>query len=131
MLQKEVVDRLAAGPGSKNYGRLSIMMQYYCHVSALFNVPPQAFSPPPKVESAIVKLVPYTDLPVKVKNTDHFKLIVTSSFSQRRKTLRNNLKKILTDDLIIGVGIDPVQRAETISVNSFAALSDAYTDSIS
>ncbi|MCK5880351.1 MAG: 16S rRNA (adenine(1518)-N(6)/adenine(1519)-N(6))-dimethyltransferase RsmA, partial [Sinobacterium sp.] len=95
MLQLEVVDRLAAGPGSKTYGKLSVVTQYYCQIDKLFNVPPGAFFPPPKVMSAIVRLVP-RKFHVEANDEVAFKKLVTTSFSQRRKTLRNNLKQLLS-----------------------------------
>ncbi len=95
MLQLEVVDRLAASPGSKTYGKLSVITQYLCEVHKLFNVPPGAFFPPPKVMSAIVRLKP-RPYSVKAVDEEQFKRVVSISFSQRRKTLRNNLKQLLT-----------------------------------
>ena len=94
MLQKEVVLRLAAGAGTNNYGRLSIMAQYFCRVDSLFEVPPEAFDPRPKVDSAIVRMAPYTELPHTALDFKHFEQLVKSAFSQRRKTLRNNLRAL-------------------------------------
>jgi 16S rRNA (adenine1518-N6/adenine1519-N6)-dimethyltransferase len=124
MLQKEVVDRLAALPDSSNYGRLSVIIQYHCHVEKLFNVPPDAFSPPPKVDSAVVRLVPYAQTPVVVDNLERFEQLVGQAFSQRRKTLRNNLKGLVTDAQFAAVSIDPQRRAETLSLHEFAALAN-------
>lgn len=120
MLQKEVVERMTATPGGKEYGRLSIMVQYYCHAERLFIVPPGAFFPPPKVESAIVRLQPRADRP----NCDPNKLamLVQQAFSQRRKTLRNCLKQVLDTDTIIAAGIDPGARPETLSLDQFVRL---------
>ena len=92
MLQKEVVNRLAAGPGTKNYGRLSVMTQYYCHVIPVLNVPPGAFKPPPKVDSAVVKLVPHATPPVEVNSLNTLERVCAQAFNQRRKTIRNSLK---------------------------------------
>ena len=125
MLQKEVVDRLAAGPGSKDYGRLSVMMQYHCAVASLFDVPPGAFNPPPKVTSAVVRLRPWDTPPVQVPDVALLEKLVTQAFSQRRKTLRNTLKGLLTAEQIAAQDIDPARRAETLSLAEFAALARA------
>lgn len=123
MLQKEVVDRICAGPGSKKYGRLSVMMQYYCTTEHLFDVPPESFSPQPKVMSSIVRLVPHEQPPVNIDSVKMLNTVVTTAFSQRRKTLRNSLKKIIAEVDIINLSIDPTVRAETISLQDFAKLS--------
>ena len=127
MLQNEVVNRLAAEPGGKNYGRLSVMVQFHCKVDKLFTVPPGAFTPPPKVDSAIVRLVPYDQPPVDVNDIDTLRKVVMQAFAQRRKTLRNNLKGLLDADIIQGCGIDPGRRAETLSLEEFAALANAVS----
>jgi 16S rRNA (adenine1518-N6/adenine1519-N6)-dimethyltransferase len=124
MLQKEVVDRICATPGSKKYGRLSVMMQYYCATELLFEVPPESFDPAPKVMSAIVKLVPHQQPPVEVTDIGKLNRVVTQAFSQRRKTLRNSLKKLIDEDAIIALNIDPALRAEALSLNEFAKLSN-------
>jgi 16S rRNA (adenine1518-N6/adenine1519-N6)-dimethyltransferase len=124
MLQKEVVDRICAEPGSKKYGRLSVMMQYYCETESLFDVPPESFDPVPQVMSAIVRLVPHQTPPVKINDLKQFGQLVTQAFSQRRKTLRNSLKKLITEEDFISLSIDPVQRAENISLQDFANLSN-------
>lgn len=128
MLQLEVVNRLAANPGHKNYGRLSVMTQYFCEVSALFEVPPEAFSPRPKVQSAIVRLSPRAAIEHPANNMNTFTQLLRSAFNQRRKTLRNNLKGLLSPDAITAVGIDPGARPETLSVAEFVALSNAVDD---
>ena len=128
MLQKEVVDRLAAGPGCGDYGRLGIMVQYHCRVEQLFTVPPGAFNPPPKVYSAIVRLTPYEEKPVSVKNEACLSRLVAQAFGQRRKTLRNNLKPLLDSATIEALGIDPGRRPETLSLTEFALLADALAD---
>jgi 16S rRNA (adenine1518-N6/adenine1519-N6)-dimethyltransferase len=125
MLQKEVVDRLAARPNTSDYGKLSVMIQYHCAVDSLFNVPPDAFSPPPKVDSSIVRLVPHPSPPVAVNDLAAFEKLVSSAFAQRRKTLRNNLKDRLSDQQWQAVGIDPQRRAETLSLDEFARLAQA------
>jgi len=124
MLQKEVVERMAAIPGSRQYGRLSVMLQYRCEVIHLFNIGPGAFNPPPKVESAFVRLVPYTRPPIQVNDVAVFEQLVRQAFAQRRKTLRNALRGMLEADAISALGIDPVARAETLSVSDFAVLAN-------
>jgi len=124
MLQKEVVDRICAVPGSKKYGRLSVMMQYYCLPELLFEVPPESFDPIPQVMSAIVRLVPHLQPPVAVNEVSKLNRVVTQAFSQRRKTLRNSLKKLIAEEDIVGLGIDPTLRAESISLAEFARLSN-------
>ncbi|NOQ65535.1 MAG: 16S rRNA (adenine(1518)-N(6)/adenine(1519)-N(6))-dimethyltransferase RsmA [Methyloprofundus sp.] len=123
MLQKEVVDRICAGPGSKKYGRLSVMMQYYCETEHLFDVPPESFTPQPKVMSSIVRLVPHEQPPVLIDSVEMLNTVVISAFSQRRKTLRNSLKKLITEENITALDINPTLRAETISLQDFAKLS--------
>jgi 16S rRNA (adenine1518-N6/adenine1519-N6)-dimethyltransferase len=126
MLQKEVVDRMAAGPGSKVYGRLSVMLQARCRVEPLFKVPPGAFRPPPKVDSAVVRLVPLAPSEVKVTDAGMFDLVVRAAFAQRRKTLRNALQQLGGAERIVAAGIDPGARAEDIDVAGFLALADAF-----
>jgi len=126
MLQKEVVNRICAEPNSKQYGRLSVMMQYYCDTEWLFDVPPESFDPVPKVMSAIVRLVPHIQPPVQVNSLANLNTVVTAAFSQRRKTLRNSLKKLINEQTMIDLGIDPILRAENISLSDFAKLSNAF-----
>jgi 16S rRNA (adenine1518-N6/adenine1519-N6)-dimethyltransferase len=128
MLQKEVVDRICALPGSKKYGRLSVMMQYYCSAECLFDVFPESFDPVPKVTSAIIRLIPHIQPPVVVTDKILFNSIVTQAFSQRRKTLRNSLKKLVSEDSFASLNIDPVLRAEAISLQDFANLSNWLAD---
>ena len=122
MLQKEVVDRMAAEPGSKTYGRLSVMTQYRARVIPLFDVQPGSFVPVPKVCSSIVRLQPLKVPPVDAGSVENLNKVVTAAFSMRRKTLRNSLRKVLDADQIIAAGIDPGQRAEQLSLSEFAAL---------
>lgn len=122
MLQKEVVDRMAAAPGSRTYGRLSVMTQFHCEVTSLFDVQPESFSPVPRVCSSIVRLQPWQRPPVDVGTIENLKRVVTAAFSMRRKTLRNSLRDVLTEEQIIGAGIDPGQRAEQLGLPQFAAL---------
>lgn len=124
MLQKEVVERLAAEAGDKHYGRLSVMAQYYCQVDHLFGVPPECFTPRPKVDSAIVRLSPYKILPVIANDFDHFSQLVNSAFQQRRKTLRNTLKHQLSATQIDELSIDTSLRPEKLSVEDYVQLSN-------
>jgi 16S rRNA (adenine1518-N6/adenine1519-N6)-dimethyltransferase len=121
MLQKEVVDRMAATPGSKTYGRLSVMTQYRCEVTPLFDVPPESFSPVPRVFSSIVRLQPHTRPPVDAV-FENLNKVVATAFSMRRKTLRNSLKVLFTADQMLAAGIDPGQRAEQLNLSQFATL---------
>jgi len=122
MLQKEVVDRLAARPGNRDYGRLSLMVQVVAEVESLFVVPPTAFNPPPKVDSAIVRLVPRAHALVEEDLKPVFKELVTLTFAHRRKTLQNNLKHRLSTSTIIEAGLDPGTRAEQVSLDEFIGL---------
>jgi 16S rRNA (adenine1518-N6/adenine1519-N6)-dimethyltransferase len=124
MLQKEVVDRLAASPGSRQYGRLSVMVQYRCRVTRLFTIGPGAFQPPPRVESAFVRLEPYRELPIAIQDETVLEELVRQAFTQRRKTLRNALRGMLGEEAIREVGIDPSVRAEMLGLGEFAALAN-------
>lgn len=124
MLQKEVVDRMTAEPNTKTYGRLSVMVQYHCETEPLFNVGPSAFNPPPKVDSAIVRLRPWQQKPYPATNVKHLRQVVTAAFSLRRKTLRNSLKNTCDASEIEAAGIDPATRAETLAVEDFVRLSN-------
>lgn len=124
MLQKEVVDRMAAGPGSKVYGRLGVMLQAYCHVTPLFNVPPGAFRPPPKVDSAVVRLVPRAPGTIGIIDPEKYSAVVRDAFGQRRKTLRNALSKLCDAAAIEAAGIRPDSRAEQIEVADFVRLAN-------
>ena len=125
MLQKEVVDRMAAAPGSKVYGRLSVMLQAWCEVTALFVVPPGAFRPPPKVDSAVVRLVPRDPATVGIHDPKHFADVVKAAFGQRRKTLRNALNGIVDEAGFAAAGVRSDLRAEQLDVADFIALSNA------
>jgi 16S rRNA (adenine1518-N6/adenine1519-N6)-dimethyltransferase len=124
MLQKEVVDRMAAPPGSKVYGRLSVMLQASCRVTPLFMVPPGAFRPPPKVDSAVVRLLPKPPAEIGIDDPVLFAQVVKHAFAQRRKTLRNALSAIADEARIRAAGIDPGARAETIAVPAYIALAN-------
>ena len=122
MLQKEVVERMAAAPGSKVYGRLSVMLQLACRVEPLFTVPPGAFRPPPKVDSAVVRLVPLAAHERHDADPERVHAIVKAAFGQRRKTLANSLKQLLDSDAIGRAGVDPKARAETLAPMDFVRL---------
>ena len=122
MLQKEVVERMAAAPGSKAYGRLSVMLQAHCTVEALFDIGPQAFRPAPKVHSALVRVTPCREPRFTIEEPALFARIVAQAFSQRRKTLRNSLQKILLPEVLTEAGIDPQLRAERLAVADFVRL---------
>lgn len=122
MLQKEVVERLAAMPGCKAYGRLSVMIQYHCEVEHLFDVPPNAFNPAPKVDSAIVRLTPLHDSPYPHVAFEDLERLVACAFSMRRKTLANNLKPFLDAASISALNIDPGKRPEQISIMEYVQL---------
>jgi 16S rRNA (adenine1518-N6/adenine1519-N6)-dimethyltransferase len=128
MLQKEVAERIAAGPGSKTYGALSVLTQAAAGVALAFSVPPGAFSPPPRVESAVIRLVPHREPPVPIADPARFASVVRAGFSQRRKSLANALSAGLAIPperarrLAEQAGIDPGRRAETLSLTEFARL---------
>jgi 16S rRNA (adenine1518-N6/adenine1519-N6)-dimethyltransferase len=124
MLQKEVVERMVADPSTSEYGRLSVMLQYRLKMEYLITVPPEAFDPAPKVESAFVRCVPHKVLPYPAKNEALFSKIVTAAFGQRRKTLRNTLKAYLDDAGFTAVGIDSGLRAENLSVEQFVSIAN-------
>lgn len=125
MLQQEVVQRICAEPGSKQYGRLSVMTQYFCQTESLFTVPPSAFSPQPKVLSAIVRLMPHQQQPHVAHNNKTFAAVVKTAFAQRRKTLKNNLRALIVDSALRDLDIDPGARAETLPLADFVAISNA------
>ncbi|MBI3653423.1 MAG: 16S rRNA (adenine(1518)-N(6)/adenine(1519)-N(6))-dimethyltransferase RsmA [Acidobacteria bacterium] len=130
MLQEEVVDRIASRPGGKDYGYLSVLVQYFCMAEKLFAVPPEAFSPVPKVHSAIVQLIFHQPKPVEVTDEEKFFAVVRAAFAQRRKTILNNLKAAIsilhfaTAPIIAleNSGIDAKRRAETLALAEFAKL---------
>ncbi len=122
MLQKEVVERMAAAPGCKAYGRLSVMLQVSCTVSPLFSIGPACFEPPPKVDSALVRLCPRPEPLVAQKEMAAFSALVAQAFAQRRKTLRNNLKGLVDTAQISRLGIDPGARSETLPISDLIRL---------
>jgi 16S rRNA (adenine1518-N6/adenine1519-N6)-dimethyltransferase len=127
MLQLEVVQRLAASPGDKNYGRLGLMTQYYCEVEPLFNVPSAAFSPKPKVSSAIVRLTPHSTMPVVAQDVECLQNVIRTAFNQRRKTLKNCLKPLIDESQLSELGLDITQRPEHLTLSDYVTISDAIS----
>jgi 16S rRNA (adenine1518-N6/adenine1519-N6)-dimethyltransferase len=124
MLQKEVVQRMAARPGGKEYGRLTVMLASRCRVEPLFNIGPGAFRPPPKVDSAFVRLTPYAAPPFAIADRARYAALVSQAFSHRRKTLKNALAALIDEAAITAAGIDPKARPETLSAEQYARLSN-------
>ena len=130
MLQLEVVERLAAAPGSKLWGRLGVLAQYHCEVEALFEVPPESFHPPPKVQSAVVRLTPHRNSSYPYIDRASLSKVVTQAFSQRRKTLRNGLRAYAEHLEGVEAVMDMSRRAEQLSVADFVALSNHINQNI-
>ena len=128
MLQKEVVKRLCAAPNSKAYGRLTIMTQYFCQVMPVLEVPPSAFKPAPKVDSAVVRLIPHQQLPHAVKDLYWLNRVTAQAFHQRRKTLRNALSTLISPENLTALSIDLNGRAENLSIADYARLADWLAD---
>lgn len=124
MLQQEVVDRLTATPNHKSYGKLTIMLQYFCQATALFSVEPESFHPKPKVRSAIVRLTPFATPPYPAKNLTKLREVTTAAFNQRRKTLHNSLKAYLNDEDFEALSINPNLRAEQLTVEEFVRIAN-------
>lgn len=122
MLQKEVVDRIVAAPKNKHYGRLSVMLQTFCNTQSLFEVPPYAFEPAPKVNSAILRLQPDFQYDDKINNFSMYEKLIRQAFSQRRKTLKNTLKGSCSVEQIEQAGLSITQRAEELSIADFVSL---------
>lgn len=127
MLQKEVVDRMVSEPGGADYGRLSVMLQHRFHMERLFIVPPGAFTPAPKVDSAIVRLIPKTPGELEPCDGDMLARVVTAAFSQRRKMLRNTLKDMIDEESLAALGIAPTARAETLSGSDYVRITRALS----
>ena len=125
MLQKEVVERMVAAPKTNDYGRLSVMLQYFFDMESLIDVPPESFIPAPKVDSAVVRMIPVAGRIGIAQDFAHFADLVRLAFHQRRKTLRNNLKGVAGDEDLQAVGILPTQRAEEVAAERYVALSNA------
>ncbi|WP_232096509.1 16S rRNA (adenine(1518)-N(6)/adenine(1519)-N(6))-dimethyltransferase RsmA [Denitratisoma oestradiolicum] len=127
MLQKEVVDRMVAEPGGGEFGRLSVMLQYRFHMERLFIVPPGAFTPAPKVDSAIVRLIPKAAGELEPCDGEVFARVVTAAFSQRRKMLRNTLRELIDEAALVALGIAPTARAETLGVSDYVRITRALS----
>lgn len=125
MVQKEVAQRIVAAPGDASYGRLSVMLQLRCRCQYLFDVAPGCFKPPPRVDSAVIRLVPLASPAQEVTDYERFSSIVQTAFAQRRKTISNSLKSMLDRETIATCGIDPGLRAENLGIADFAKLSRA------
>lgn len=125
MLQKEMVDRLVGQPGTRDYGRLSIMMQYHCDAEYLFDVPPESFHPQPKVNSAIVRLTPFQESPYPKVDVTALQNLVAKAFAMRRKTLANNLKGVINAKELADLEIDPGLRPEQIGILDFVRLTNS------
>jgi 16S rRNA (adenine1518-N6/adenine1519-N6)-dimethyltransferase len=130
MLQREVVERICAQPGTKRYGRLSIMVQYRCQAELLFIVPAEAFDPIPKVESAIIYLQPLAECIGGEVDIKALGKVVTQAFSQRRKTIANTLKNLVGQDILLAIGLDLEQRPETLSVTQYVEITRAWLESL-
>lgn len=128
MLQKEVVKRLCAAPNNKAYGRLTVMTQYFCQVILVLEVPPNAFRPAPKVDSAVVRLIPHRTLPYPAKDIKWLNRVCSQAFNQRRKTLRNALSTLITAEQLEFLGIDDNARAENLSVQDYVKLANWLAD---
>ncbi|WP_404365268.1 16S rRNA (adenine(1518)-N(6)/adenine(1519)-N(6))-dimethyltransferase RsmA [Marinobacter sp.] len=128
MLQKEVVQRMAAVPGDNNYGRLGIMTQYFCRVQPLFEVGPGAFRPSPKVDSAIVRLVPHRTLPHPARDLATLQLVVRTAFNARRKTLRKALGGLITVPELNALDIDDGLRPENLTLAQYVSIADAIVE---
>jgi len=124
MLQKEVVERMVAEPGESDFSRISVMLQYRFHIEWLIDVPPESFDPPPKVQSAVVRLIPKDVSELNAKSTAKLSQVVLAAFSQRRKMLRNTLKGVLSDAGFAELGIDPTRRAEDIPVSDYVRIAN-------
>jgi 16S rRNA (adenine1518-N6/adenine1519-N6)-dimethyltransferase len=125
MLQKEVVDRMVAPPGSKTYGRLTVMLAPWVRIERLLNVGPGAFTPPPRVSSAVVRITPLATAAFDIGSAASFERVVRAAFSQRRKTLRNALKGTVAAGVLERLGIDPGARPEQLAAAQYAALARA------
>lgn len=124
MLQKEVVERLVAEPGTSDYGRLSVMLQYRFYMDWLFDVPPECFEPAPKVDSAVIRLIPRPVTELLARDAEKFAAVVAAAFAQRRKMLRNNLKGILDDAGFSALGVAPTSRAEDLAVDTYVRIAN-------
>ena len=127
MLQKEVVERMVAAPGDSDFGRLSVMLQYRFELEKLLDVPALAFEPVPKVDSAVIRLTPLRPQRYVARDEVQFARVVATAFSQRRKTVRNSLRKLIAEPAFATLGIRPTARAQELSVAQFVAIADQVT----
>jgi len=125
MLQLEVIQRMISKVGKRNYGRLSLMVQYYCEVEHLFNVASSAFSPKPKVVSALARLKPHNSTSIRAKDSDCLQTVIRTAFNQRRKTLRNSLRTIIPEALLDRIAINKNLRPQDITLNEYVEISNA------
>jgi 16S rRNA (adenine1518-N6/adenine1519-N6)-dimethyltransferase len=124
MLQSEVVERIVAAPGTSEYGRLSVMLQYRFECQRLFDVAPQAFRPPPRVESALLRMTPRPAAALGARDPRQFALVVQTAFSQRRKMLRNTLRALVAPARLVALGIEPTRRAEELAIDEYVAIAN-------
>jgi 16S rRNA (adenine1518-N6/adenine1519-N6)-dimethyltransferase len=127
MLQKEVVERMVAHPATADYGRLSVMLQYRFHMDALLEVPPESFAPPPKVDSAVVRMIPKAPSERHARDEAMLEKVVAQAFSQRRKMLRSTLKGLVPETVFLKQDIDPTRRAETLTLDEFVGIANAVS----
>jgi 16S rRNA (adenine1518-N6/adenine1519-N6)-dimethyltransferase len=127
MVQKEVAERITAKPSNKSFGRLSVILQYYFDTELLFEIPPEAFSPQPKITSAFIRLIRKKRVSPKVIDKDRFEQIVKVAFSQKRKTIKNNFKNILFDKDFFNLEISPKIRSEALTIDQFIKLENYVT----
>jgi 16S rRNA (adenine1518-N6/adenine1519-N6)-dimethyltransferase len=130
MLQREVVDRMVAAPGGSEFGRLSVMLQYRFEIERLFLVPPGAFNPAPKVDSAVIRMQPRPAQRLAARDDDLLAKVVTAAFSQRRKMLRNTLRELLAEDELVSLGIAPTRRAEELAVGDYVRIANHLADEV-
>jgi 16S rRNA (adenine1518-N6/adenine1519-N6)-dimethyltransferase len=128
MFQKEVAERITAKPKSKNFGRLSVLIQYFFEAEILFDISANSFSPPPKIQSSFIKLIPKKKEGLKFKNFNNFKKVIKTAFQFKRKTLKNNFKDILGEDNINSIGINSQKRAEMLSIDDFVNIENYIYD---
>ena len=127
MLQLEVIQRMVSKVGSKNYGRLGLMVQYYCEVEHLFNIASDAFVPRPKVVSALARLKPHKASSIKAKDPECLKIVIQTAFNQRRKTVRNSLSTLVSESLLEGIPVDKKLRPENLTLEDYVRISDAIS----
>jgi 16S rRNA (adenine1518-N6/adenine1519-N6)-dimethyltransferase len=128
MFQKEVAERITAKPKSKNFGRLSVLIQYFFEAEILFDISANSFSPPPKIQSSFIKLIPKKKEGLKFKNFNNFKKVIKTAFQFKRKTLKNNFKDILGEDNFNSIGINSQKRAEMLSIDDFVNIENYIYD---